>query len=59
MVTFYKLIAGGALGLYLASGALGWELGSPERQHIPPSARTSPGGYRSFHFWHTGIHGGK
>lgn len=26
---------------------------------IPASVRSSPGGYRSFHFWHTGVHGGK
>jgi hypothetical protein len=25
----------------------------------PASVRTSPGGYRSYHFWHTGFHGGK
>jgi hypothetical protein len=31
-------------------------------QHHPPppvSVRSSPGGYRSYHFWHTGFHGGK
>ena len=26
---------------------------------IPQSVRSSPGGYRSYHFWHTGYHGGK
>ena len=25
----------------------------------PASVRSSPGGYRSYHFWHTGFHGGK
>jgi hypothetical protein len=35
------------------------ELGEPEHDEIPASVRTSPGGYRSYHFWHTGYHGGK
>jgi hypothetical protein len=37
----------------------GRELGSPEQQFVPSSVRQSPGGYRSFHFWHTGYSGGK
>jgi hypothetical protein len=43
-------------------GALAYtqhELREPEHDVIPPSVRTSPGGYRSFHFWHSGYHGGK
>ena len=43
-------------------GALAYtqrELGAPERDEIPASVRTSPGGYRSYHFWHSGYHGGK
>jgi hypothetical protein len=35
------------------------EPGSPQRDEIPASVRSSPGGYRSFHFWHSGYHGGK
>lgn len=35
------------------------ELGEPEREEVPASVRASPGGYRSYHFWHTGYHGGK
>ena len=35
------------------------ELSAPERDEIPASVRASPGGYRSYHFWHTGYHGGK
>ena len=35
------------------------EFGTPERDEIPASVRASPGGYRSFHFWHSGYHGGK
>ena len=36
-----------------------YEPGSPAREAIPASVRSSPGGYRSFHFWHSGYHGGK
>ena len=36
-----------------------YEPGAPEREEIPASVRSSPGGYRSFHFWHSGYHGGK
>ncbi|HEU4734456.1 MAG TPA: hypothetical protein VFT22_41485 [Kofleriaceae bacterium] len=36
-----------------------YEPGMPQRDEIPASVRSSPGGYRSFHFWHSGYHGGK
>jgi hypothetical protein len=51
----------GALGVGGYSGIAysDYELGSPARDEIPASVRSSPGGYRSFHFWHTGYHGGK
>jgi hypothetical protein len=26
---------------------------------VPASVRSSPGGYRSYHFWHSGYQGGK
>jgi len=29
------------------------------RADVPPSVRSSPGGYRSWSFWHAGEHGGK
>mgnify|MGYP000231619300 FL=1 len=32
---------------------------SPEHATIPASVRSSPGGYRSHYFWHSGFHGGK
>jgi hypothetical protein len=37
----------------------GKEFGDPERQQVPADVRQSPGGYRSFHFWHSGYRGGK
>ena len=44
---------------YAALAYTEYEPGSPERDAIPASVRSSPGGYRSFHFWHSGYHGGK
>ena len=59
---FPKVYLASAIGLnllYVLSAAIGWEPGTPESQVIPASARESPGGYRSFHFWHSGYQGGK
>lgn len=58
-----KLYAAGALltsaGL-LASQLLGLTFSdASERDNVPASVRTSPGGYRSYHFWHSGYQGGK
>ena len=44
--------------LFGASSFLGWEIGTPSREVLPADAR-GPNGYRSFHFWHYGFHGGK
>jgi hypothetical protein len=44
---------------YAALAYTDYEPGTPERDEIPASVRSSPGGYRSFHFWHSGYHGGK
>ncbi len=55
----YILLGGGLLLAYLAASLSGWQMGSPQQQLLPPSVRSSPGGYRSFHFWHSGFHGGK
>jgi hypothetical protein len=59
MALFYKLFVIAAVGTYAASGLLGWDFGTSERRPLPTSVRQSPGGNRSFHFWHTGFHGGK
>ena len=62
MTTGSKLLAGfGALVIvgYAALAYTDYEPGSPERDEVPASVRASPGGYRSFHFWHSGYHGGK
>ncbi len=47
------------VGGYSALAFSGYEPGSPKRDEIPASVRSSPGGYRTYHFWHSGYHGGK
>lgn len=47
------------LASYGAVAYTDFEPGAPSREQIPASVRSSPGGYRSFHFWHSGYHGGK
>jgi hypothetical protein len=59
------IVAVAVLGFYGAAGLFGWELSAAERSTLPPSARNSPGGHgsaggiSSYHFWHSGFHGGK
>ena len=55
LIVFSTLVVG-------SYGALAYsqrELGEPDREEVPKSVRASPGGYRSYHFWHSGYHGGK
>ena len=53
-------IAGGLLiGGFVFAWLTGWDFDRSEKDFVPGSARTSPGGYRSFHFWHSGYSGGK
>lgn len=47
------------LVLYVLAGARGWHFFAPQRDEVPSSVRHSPGGYRSYSFWHTGYQGGK
>jgi hypothetical protein len=55
LAVFGALVVGG----YSAFAYTDYEPGAPERDEIPSSVRSSPGGYRSYHFWHSGYHGGK
>lgn len=55
----YLLLGTGVLVLYGAASWAGWELTTAQRQVLPADVRNSPGGYRSFHFWHSGYRGGK
>ncbi len=57
-----KIYLGIAMILLLGYGVVaftGMEFGDPQREIIPQDVRNSPGGYRSFHFWHSGYRGGK
>jgi hypothetical protein len=47
------------LGGYTALAFTQRELRDVEKDEIPGSVRSSPGGYRSYSFWHSGYHGGK
>lgn len=55
----YLALGVGLLALFVAATWSGWEIGNPQRQVLPANVRNSPGGYRSFHFWHSGYRGGK
>jgi len=54
----YGVIGGGSLVLWFAASNLGWGASGTSYQ-LPPSVRQSPGGYRSFAFWHAGYQAGK
>ncbi len=56
---FYLAFGGLVVLLYGAASFTGWEYSAAKRQVLAPDVRNSPGGYRSFHFWHSGFHGGK
>jgi hypothetical protein len=47
------------IALYGLVAFTGREFGDTQRQVVPADVRNSPGGYRSFHFWHFGYRGGK
>lgn len=55
VVGFAVLIVGG----YTAVAVTQRELSKVDKDEIPGSVRSSPGGYRSYSFWHSGYHGGK
>jgi len=55
----YLVLGVGVLLLYLLVTWSGRELTLARRETLPADVRNSPGGYRSFHFWHSGYRGGK
>jgi hypothetical protein len=59
MNRFYQIFGIALLLLYAVVGFAGWEFSDTKRELLPPSVRNAPGGYRSFHFWHSGYSGGK
>jgi hypothetical protein len=56
---FFAVLGTLIVGSYSALAFTGYEPGAPSRDEVPASFRSSPGGYRTFHFWHSGYHGGK
>ncbi len=54
----YVLVSLSTLGGWVAIDKTGWSP-TASTYTIPPSVRHSPGGYRSFHFWHSGFQAGK
>jgi hypothetical protein len=59
MAMLYRLWVLAVVGLFATSAFNGWRMGGGAKEKIDPSVRSSPGGYRSFHFWHSGFSGGK
>lgn len=61
MVRFVYIVACVAgLCLYGGNAFFGYEyFSSGERVELPSSVRQSPGGYRTFFFYHSGYRGGK
>jgi hypothetical protein len=52
--TLYRIFGVGVVTLYSVAAMLG---SGGSRRQLPPDARQN--GYRSFHFWHYGLRGGK
>jgi hypothetical protein len=59
LVPTYKVWVASVVVIYALLGFAGWRSSRSERETIDASVRSSPGGYRSFHFWHSGFQGGK
>lgn len=59
LATVWGVVVTVAIGGYIAATVMGWDFRTTERETVPPTVRSSPGGYRTFHFWHVGYHGGK
>jgi len=56
---FYGLYGAVVLLGYLLLGMTSYAPAPDDQRVIPASVRNSPGGYRSYHIWYTGYHGGK
>jgi hypothetical protein len=55
----YGVIGALSIGGALVAGLVGWVPSQTRRARVPSSVRQAPGGYRTFHFWHSGFQGGK
>lgn len=54
---FYLLLGLGGVGTYGYLTTTGWEYSKQETRFVPKEIMSSPGGYRSFHYWHVGYGG--
>ena len=54
----YGVVGGGSLIFWVVASQSGWDSGGKQYK-LDPSVRQSPGGYRSFFFWHSGYQAGK
>lgn len=59
LIRSYLGLSAVVLVVFALAGVYGWELHDGTTERAPGSARQSPGGYRSYHFWHSGYNGGK
>jgi len=59
LLIFYVLAGITAIAGYAIADWKGYEFSSASRERIDPSVRKSPGGWRSYSFWHSGTRGGK
>lgn len=60
MSRLYKVFAILLVAGYAFAGLKGYEPGGGgDKREIPQNVRQSSAGWRSFHFWHAGIKGGK
>jgi hypothetical protein len=59
LVIAYGCFGGAVLMLYLVAGIFGFSFDGEEREALPAGVRQAPGGYRSYHLWHSGYQGGK
>jgi hypothetical protein len=56
----FKISMGASLAIAYATLLFGgFDFTAHEKHDVPSSVRQSPGGYRSWSFWHSGSHGGK
>ena len=55
----YRLWVLATLGFFVWGSLTGRRMYTAPHERIDPSVRSSPGGYRSYHFWHSGFSGGK
>ena len=54
----YGVVGVGSLLFWVGTSQAGMDFGG-KAYKLPPSVRQSPGGYRSFFFWHSGFQAGK